>query len=232
MDTKDIQKATDSSKRLIQDDAYYKYIFKKTERIVSVVFYILNSVPDTKKSQSHIEDIQHSARSLHDAILQSLETRIYAAEDVVRGVAHALITLESKLTVAQVSGVFSPAVLDVFRAEIDTVLRGMNKYISSDSDDLFFPDSPKDSSVTTRRTTSKIVAETSLNTAPQVITHPDRRERIKVILEAKGEASIKDISDIISDVSEKTIQRELNAMIEDNVIQRLGERRWSKYSMV
>ena len=53
-----------------------------------------------------------------------------------------------------------------------------------------------------------------------------------MILEAKGQASMKDIATIISDVSEKTIQRELNAMIEDNIIKRQGERRWSVYSVL
>ena len=59
----------------------------------------------------------------------------------------------------------------------------------------------------------------------------DRRARIKTIIEAKKEATIKDISEIITDCSEKTIQRELNAMIEENIVKRQGERRWSKYSL-
>ncbi|MCA9366403.1 hypothetical protein KC722_02375, partial [Candidatus Kaiserbacteria bacterium] len=59
----------------------------------------------------------------------------------------------------------------------------------------------------------------------------DRRERINTVLEAKGQANIKDIAAIITDCSEKTIQRELNAMIEDNVVKRHGERRWSTYSL-
>lgn len=231
MDTKDIEKATESSKRLIQDSNYYKYIFKKTERIVSVIFYILNSVPETKKTQSHIEDIQHAARSVHDGILQSLETRRYAAEDVVRGVAHALITLESKLTVAQVSGVITPSVLSVFKNEIDAVLRGMNRYIGEDSE-LLFPESVTDTQApVSSPAPARTLAQTTRTAQAQPSAQPDRRERIKVILEAKGEASIKDISDIISDVSEKTIQRELNAMIDDNLVKRQGERRWSRYSL-
>ncbi len=231
MDTKDIQKATDTTKRLIQDDNYYKYIFKKTERIVSVVFYILNSVPESQKTQTHIEDIQHQARSLHDAILQSLESRIYAAEDVVRGVAHALVSLQSKLAVAQVAGVVSPAVISVFDNEIDAVLRGMNKYLGDENDSLLFNEPTQSSVRLSSAERSSATPRPATPASAPVSNHPDRRERIKVILEAKGEASIKDISDIISDVSEKTVQRELNAMIEDNVVKRHGERRWSKYSL-
>jgi predicted HTH transcriptional regulator len=59
----------------------------------------------------------------------------------------------------------------------------------------------------------------------------DRAERIKTVLEAKPQATIKDISEIITDVSEKTIQRELNSLIEKGQVIREGERRWSKYSV-
>lgn len=231
MDSRDILKATDSTKRLIHDETYYKYIFKKTERIVSVVFYILNNVPENSRTVSHIEDIQHAARSVHDAVLQSLESRMHTSEDIVRGVAHALIYLESKLTVAQVSGVISSEVLSVLQNEIDAVLRGTQRYIGEETNVLF-------SSIEEREPVKKQKNTRSLSTPLlqdgqlSAVSTSDRRARIKTILEAKGEATIRDISDIIKDISEKTIQRELNAMIEDNVVKRQGERRWSKYSIL
>jgi len=59
-----------------------------------------------------------------------------------------------------------------------------------------------------------------------------RRSMILKLLSKKGDLTIKDISLKFSDCSEKTIQRELNALIKDNVISRKGERRWSRYSIV
>lgn len=230
MDAKDILKATSTAQRLVQDENYYKYIFKKTERIVSVVFYILHSVPENAKTKTHIEDIQHTARSVHDAVLQSLETRAHVAEDVVRGVAHSLIALESKLTVAQVAGVLSPEVLHVLSSEVDAVLRGINHY--TDEDTGFTPQTQSSPQIqSTQRPAAQRPQRSVASEARTPAGLPARRERIKTILEAKGEASIKDISEIITDVSEKTIQRELQAMIEDNVVKRQGERRWSKYSL-
>lgn len=236
MDTKDILTATETTKRLIQDENYYKYIFKKTERIVSVVFYILHNVQSNTRTQLHIEDVQFSARSVHDAILQSLEARSYAAEDIIRSVAHTLISLESKLTVAQVAGVISAEVLSVLRNEIDSVIRGLNKYTGNE-EDIFTFDTHETNSPADRRRSSAYKDDTSSRRVardsrePQPLQHPDRRERIKTILEAKGEATIKDISEIVTDISEKTVQRELNAMIEDGTVKRQGERRWSRYSL-
>ena len=231
MDTRDILKATDAAKRLIQDENYYKYIFKRTERIVSVVFYILNSVPENSHTSAHIEDIQHAARATHDAVLQSLETRAFAAEDIVRGVAHALVTLQSKLAVAQVAGVMSPEVYAVFQNEIDAVLRGMNRYIGDDSESMTFITEYDDAAPAPQKRTPPPAPQKTPTARQATPSQPDRRERIKTILEAKGEASIKDISEIVTDVSEKTIQRELQSMIEDNIVKRQGERRWSKYSL-
>ncbi|MEK7569280.1 MAG: hypothetical protein AAB500_00090 [Patescibacteria group bacterium] len=62
-----------------------------------------------------------------------------------------------------------------------------------------------------------------------------RKEKIKGILK-NGGLSIKDISMALRDplngqnkTSEKTLQRELVAMIKDNVLYRVGSKRWSKY---
>jgi predicted HTH transcriptional regulator len=41
--------------------------------------------------------------------------------------------------------------------------------------------------------------------------------------------SIKDISMHVLGCSEKTIQRELNNLVDDGSVERVGEKRWSKY---
>ncbi|MEI6553209.1 MAG: hypothetical protein WCO09_01450 [bacterium] len=62
-----------------------------------------------------------------------------------------------------------------------------------------------------------------------VMQKNDRQQIILQIIKEIGESSIKDISDNVKDCSEKTIQRELNTLIYDGVIKKIGERRWSKY---
>jgi len=232
MNTDDIVKATQTTERLIQDDNYYKYIFKKTERIVSVVFYITQSLSDTPRVTRHIEDIEHSARLLHDAVLGSLQTRSHIAEDAVRETAHALVVLESKLRVAQVAGLITTQLLQVLTNETDAVLRGAAKYIGEEPIIL-----ERSERMEPRRTAlapkNKPVASSyaSNNAFVSVVASAgsNRQARIKAVIETQGEVSIKDLSAIIKDVSEKTIQRELNTMIDMNSIRRIGERRWSKY---
>jgi hypothetical protein len=67
-----------------------------------------------------------------------------------------------------------------------------------------------------------------------------RRESIiYVVKNISGGATIKDIKDMaktmpdkagsIISCSEKTLQRELVSMVKDNVLEKMGEKRWSKY---
>ncbi len=58
-----------------------------------------------------------------------------------------------------------------------------------------------------------------------------RRQKIVDLIKMKGEVSIKDISDNFFDCSEKTIQRELITLVEEGILAKVGERRWSRYSI-
>ncbi len=56
-----------------------------------------------------------------------------------------------------------------------------------------------------------------------------RRDQILALFVRGVDVSIKDIAARIKGCSEKTIQRELNALLYDNLIERIGEKRWSRY---
>lgn len=56
-----------------------------------------------------------------------------------------------------------------------------------------------------------------------------RRDQILALFVKGVDVSIKDIASRIKGCSEKTIQRELNALLYDNIIERIGEKRWSRY---
>jgi hypothetical protein len=60
-----------------------------------------------------------------------------------------------------------------------------------------------------------------------------RRDQILSIIRDRNGAqlSIKDITDKVKGCSEKTIQRELIAMVEDGTLKKTGERRWSTYAL-
>lgn len=59
----------------------------------------------------------------------------------------------------------------------------------------------------------------------------NRQATIIKLLSKKSGLSIKDFAESIKGVSEKTIQRELLAMVAAGVLKKEGERRWSTYSL-
>lgn len=59
----------------------------------------------------------------------------------------------------------------------------------------------------------------------------DRRKIILALIKQKPSLTVKDIAKSIPGVSEKTIQRELLAMVVESILVKRGERRWSTYSL-
>ena len=75
------------------------------------------------------------------------------------------------------------------------------------------------------------IKDKNLNINKDNLKKSNRQNIIIDLLRKKKELTIKDISLVIRDCSEKTIQRELNAFISIGVLKRAGVRRWSKYSL-
>lgn len=59
----------------------------------------------------------------------------------------------------------------------------------------------------------------------------DRQSLILSTIRSRGESSIKDLTDVIKGCSEKTIQRELIALVGSGDLLKTGERRWSRYTI-
>lgn len=89
-----------------------------------------------------------------------------------------------------------------------------------------------------RGTNANVVRDSNAtnNVKPQIgmDTNGTKNERQTLILstiKSKGESSIKDLTDVIKGCSEKTIQRELIALVSSGDLLKTGERRWSRYSV-
>ncbi len=65
----------------------------------------------------------------------------------------------------------------------------------------------------------------------QTSRHTDRSRRIVDIIATKGVVSIRDVASVITDCSEKTLQRELLSLVDIGVLKKEGERRWSTYRL-
>lgn len=236
-------------KRLSQDSNYFNNVFKKTEKILSVTLYILSEITDDKKTNVHLETIKDKVIKTHES---SLETLTFQGHEQTNGLIkfqYQLVGLESSLQIAQLSGVLPEDIFRLISEQLDTIHRTLNNH--------YIKASPISVAELTQTVVQKSAPTTNKSNGSKPASQParrqqrvqipagdistdaylvysqlsDRGERIKTVLEAKPEATVKDISEVITDVSEKTIQRELNSLIEKGQVIREGERRWSKYSV-
>jgi DNA-binding transcriptional ArsR family regulator len=232
-------------KRLSHNEDYYTHVFKRVEKLVSVIFYILSYIDEKDEHKTHRDRIKDKALATHETALKTLELQDQNVAAGLESLQYALLTLDSTLRVAVSAHVLPEDLCALTTEQIDGVQRYLNNHYTGDNGFSFESEAsvrPRNTVGTTptkpapaRRSRPKKVAipEGDISSDAYLVYSQltDRAERIKTVLEAKPQASVKDIAEVITDVSEKTIQRELNSLIEKGQVIREGERRWSRYSV-
>lgn len=226
-----------SIKRLSSNVDFYNNVFKRAERVASVIFYILSFIDENNKTEVHKKNLSDKSMKLHEAALASLNLHEYEAKEGLYDLTQALVAMESTLSLAVSARIVRPDVKQVVDEEIDVVMRYIKNHYLKDEDLLpamstSNASGPAQLKSKRERKVRVPAGDISSGASAAYQNTPDRTERIKTVLSAKPEATIKDISMVITDCSEKTIQRELNSLIDTGEVIRQGERRWSKYSLV
>lgn len=213
---------------MLQDSEYYKYIFKKTEKIACAVFYILSDSTDKERNETVIQDVEDAAKTLLDTALASLNTTKTDLDIVARELRFQLVALESELRVAHASRAVGTQYLEVFLREIASLQRALRSYTERG---MANPLEVVDEPVFRTPSPARTLRGTPAASTPLPVSGQSRTDRILAVVKDKGSATIKDIADVVTDCSEKTIQRELIGLIKDGKVHREGERRWSKYTL-
>jgi hypothetical protein len=102
-----------------------------------------------------------------------------------------------------------------------------------DNSPVLYPDSKNDTPIQRHEEDSQSPERATLKDySPVAVKKNKRQSTIINLIKRKREIMIKDVVGLISDCSEKTIQRELLALVDEGVLRKEGERRWTKYSLV
>lgn len=237
----DIEILLKKDTELLYDKTFIQRIFKRTERACSAVFYITNKIEhkekDTKDTYAtEIKDILYTILDTASSVLV-LDTP--QARSKLTALSASLMHLSALMELGKASQRIEESHALLMGHEITSLLSEIAEFRVREVKEL-----PRIKSKLVReRTLISVPTDSSLSrgaagdgegaaskTTP-VLTE-NRKDRIKDILRDKGQSGIKDISDIIKDVSEKSIQRDLNDLIESGDVVRLGERRWSTYKLL
>jgi hypothetical protein len=210
------------------------YIYKKAERLAKAIHLI---APAFKNSQALREKLDLIAIGLVDAaVLPPMLARTALSRE--------LLALSSVLSIARSGGLLSPMNADLIGRESHQLLQEVATY---EEPLLTFEDAPTLASLAKSSVAPKQISERAPTARPMPIdkgqikqdkghvsdTAPraSRQQAIIDVLKEKGPSYIKDISVVIRDVSEKTIQRELQNLVSEGRVERSGERRWTTYAL-
>lgn len=232
-------------KRLANDKDYFLNVFKRTEKIISVIFYILSHTTQSDKNQRQIDTLKDRALKTHEASLATLRLEAQQVATELPLFQFNLVDLESTVRLAEATDIISSNLTQLLYEQLDGVQRYIQNHYQADKK-IDFNQYPSLHTASVTKTQKALPTTNTPSVRKKSVRIPsgdistdaymvysqltDRAARIRTVLEAKPQATIKDIAEIITDVSEKTIQRELNSLIEKGQVIREGERRWSKYS--
>lgn len=222
MDSDTILKSQKKDSILLSNEHYYKYIFKKTENIVCAVFFILNKEDSNQdKTTSRTTYIDSIGERTLTQVSHTLSLDQCTCESELLSLLRTLIEFESTLRLAVARGHLPKHAANILISEIETVGRSLDRYLRKHEE-----------SELPRRIGRESVEKRVSESKKDGVSSRGRQETILEFISSKGQVNIKDISSVIKDCSEKTIQRDLNDMIEKSMIKREGKRRWSTYSVL
>ncbi len=228
-------------------------LYKKIERIAVATTYLLNQLQegDVLRNEVHATVVKliHHAIVLKDGFRAS-------GFDKAADVLVSLRVLMTYIDMLRATGAVSDANLELYKsacARVVALIRsGQESHLSEGfvlSDDLIGKghesvreDIVKQEQVPRVHKEQKSVAPTPAKQirpvahTPKVTYVPkgntDRRTALLTVIESRGAVTIRDLVSVVPGISEKTIQRELQAMIIDGILKKEGDRRWTTYSRV
>lgn len=220
-----------------QNDDNFVFAYKKTEKLASAVYMVTNLFGDSEPMKW---TLRRKVSELMSFILGYKEVNQSTYSDFLYGVKTRILEIVSLLEVSSVSGLISHMNFSILKREFSNLIESLDqdqtKNRGSVHDSMFkghFDVSrPEVSTKYKDQVSFKPISNESFDDKKDFFKRNNRQNIIIGLLKRKKDLTIKDISLVIKDCSEKTIQRELISLISSGVIRRIGERRWSKYSLV
>lgn len=236
--------------------SFYQTLGKKTEKVATAIFMVSSHIDDRESIKGSFRDIALAlvleTFSLEDPIRPAEE--IFLSMNVATGKLQSLIALAASLGMISANNArildselgsvrelalsgrkfYALTTLDdvlktIYPEELPTMidksLIGQNMFVPQITSEIKKP-APIASTLPPKKETKR--ESTVEQAAP---SFSKRKDQILKIIRDKGEVSIKDISKDFADCSEKTIQRDINALVEEGKVRKEGDRRWSRYSL-
>lgn len=235
---------------LVEKNIDFLNIYNKSYRLAAAVFMISNIMDEDEELKSKIKSLSLKLVSM-SVNLKDID--ILDARKLTINIEKNSLELMSMLDIACVSGLISKMNGDLLREEFQSFILELNKYtekfennknvsvksIFDEPSALNIGNNLDTINVVNNLKTGNIYNNGQGNFLKSGIKNGNEHKRkdlrknmVLEFIKGHNDVSIKDIVPNINGCSEKTIQRELISLINDGKIKKIGERRWSRYSII
>lgn len=212
------------------------YIYKKAERLAKAIHLIAPAFRNSSALRGKLDLI--AVGLVDGAVLPPVASREKLSRE--------LLSLSSVLSIARAGGILSAMNADVIGKEAHVLLEEIAGY---EEPRLVLEEVPTLATLARTEALAQVrvarmqvapppadrpapyIGQSKGQTVSDTPKRSTRRDAVLAVLKEKGPSYIKDISMVVRDVSEKTIQRELAALVAEGTVTREGERRWTTYAL-
>jgi hypothetical protein len=223
----------------------FVYIYKKTEKLTTALYMVSNLFSDSEPMKWTLRTKSSQLLSFIIGFKDILRSREH---EFVHEVRSRILEIVSLLDIASKSGLVSPMNFSILHTEFMNLahaLKDIKKDVEKNTDFSIASQFEEDKHVHKNETTFAQMKSDQgrVHTSPAEVhsikdkeemsfKKTNRQQIILTLLKKKDDLTIKDIAEVITDCSEKTIQRELVSLIAQGAIKKTGDRRWSRYTLI
>ncbi len=238
-----IDSNTDSSKNFLK-------LYNRSNRLISAVFLVINVVDGNDQIKNRIKELAMQLMSVCVELKDEQGANSYRLLSKIEKVVLELLSL---LEVTSVSGLVSEMNASILKNEFQSFLASVTDFSEGitgsevntvknvlEKNDLADFETVKIKNPNPTRSTADSASVVAKTVPNQVVIKDENKgqsrkdSRQNAILEfvrLHPSSSIKEITPHIRGCGEKTIQRELVELVRSGTMHRVGERRWSRYSV-
>lgn len=227
-------------------EEYLVFVFKKTEKISAAMYMVSELLKDSEPLKW---ELREKALILLTTSLSINSVEPVDKSSLVQTLFSTALETLTLLNLALLSRLISNMNAEVLTREIESVVMLLKDRLAEDTSragyvlsDMFFK---TDDTLTQRlpisSNSSQVQSQAQIpqkdqnskirENKPKIIDKNSRQSIIIDVLKKDSRLTVKDFTKVIKDCSEKTIQRELLVLVEKGLVQKDGERRWSRYSL-
>jgi len=223
-----------------ENGQFILFIFNKFERITTAVYMVTEFLSDKEPLKGHI---RKKSIKLLSFILSLKDNISFLSEKSVSDMFLFVSEMESLLNIASSAKIISKMncsiLVDEYKKVLDLIIENRKDNLKNFLEKQNYKGHYYKGQEIILKDIKLIKDKITINSSKTKLLKSNnndddklkRKSAILKVIKDKKEINIKDILKEIKGYGEKTVQRDLTRLVDEGVLEKIGERRWSRYSL-